>query len=213
MICISINEPNFDKCIESARKYELAEIRIDLCKLNIEQVQKIFSEHNNLIATCRPGYLNEKERIDILKEAIKAGAKYVDIEYETSYANQQEIINTANQYKCDAIISYHNFNETPSQKQLEIIVEQCFSCGADIVKIACMVNKIEDNSILLSLYQNGKRMVVFGMGELGKISRIISPFLGAEFTFASVDDTLNTAPGQISFDKLNYIHNEIRKLI
>jgi len=76
-----------------------------------------------------------------------------------------------------------------------------------------MVNKIEDNSILLSLYQNGKRMVVFGMGELGKISRIISPFLGAEFTFASVDDTLNTAPGQISFDKLNYIHNEIRKLI
>ena len=58
-------------------------------------------------------------------------------------------------------------------------------------------------------------MVVLGMGEMGKITRIMAPFLGAEFTFAAMDEGKETAPGQIPYLKMKeiegYILNEIRK--
>jgi 3-dehydroquinate dehydratase-1 len=50
------------------------------------------------------------------------------------------------------------------------------------------------------------------MGDLGKISRIIAPFLGAEFTYASLSDNESTAPGQISYQKLNQFILDIQQI-
>jgi 3-dehydroquinate dehydratase-1 len=50
------------------------------------------------------------------------------------------------------------------------------------------------------------------MGELGKISRIVAPFLGAEFTYASLTDDNATAPGQISYQRLNKYILEIMQI-
>jgi 3-dehydroquinate dehydratase I len=205
MICVALSETDFDKCFELTNKFELSEIRIDLTGFNKKQVEKLFSSGKKLIATCRPGKINEKERLEILLKAIFSGATYVDVEYETEYGFKQEIIAAALKKKCSVIISYHNFESTPTHDQLKIIVNQAFDSGADVAKIACMVNKPEDNASLLSVYEPGKRIVSIGMGELGKISRIAAPFLGAEFTFASATDEFVTAPGQISYHKLRTV--------
>jgi 3-dehydroquinate dehydratase-1 len=50
------------------------------------------------------------------------------------------------------------------------------------------------------------------MGELGKISRIVAPFLGAEFTYASLSDEDATAPGQISYTRLNQFFIDIQQI-
>ena len=205
MICVALSETNFDKCFELSKKFELCEIRIDLCGFDIEQIKTLFSSGTKLIATCRPGNVSEELRKELLITAINAGAAYVDVEFETDFGFKQEIITVALSKKCDVIISYHNFTSTPSREQLRIIVSQSFDMGAHVAKIACMCQKAEDNASLLSVYEPGKRIVSVGMGELGKISRIAAPFLGAEFTFASATDEFATAPGQISYTKLRTI--------
>jgi 3-dehydroquinate dehydratase-1 len=205
MICVSLSDPDFIKTLELSNKFDLAEIRLDLMGFTLEQVKQIFSAKSRLIATCRPGKLSEEERKKMLLTAINAGAAYVDVEFETDYSFKREIISAALTKKCDVIISYHNFEHTPSREQLKIIVNQSFDMGADVAKIACMVQKPEDNASLMSVYETGKRIVSVGMGEQGKISRIAALFLGAEFTFASANDEQATAPGQVSYTKLKTI--------
>jgi 3-dehydroquinate dehydratase-1 len=74
-----------------------------------------------------------------------------------------------------------------------------------------MVNDNKDNAAILSLFQLGKRLVALGMGEKGKITRVMTPFLGAEFTFASPDQGEGTAPGQITTERMKGVFNELRK--
>lgn len=212
MICVSLSEKDFEKCLEWSKEFELSEIRIDLLGFDKNQLEKIFSSGAKLIATCRPdNNVNDVVRAELLKTAILAGASYVDIEFESSYAFKQDIISLAFDKECEVIISYHNYKSTPSRDQLKIIVEQCFGMGAHIAKIACMVKKPEDNAKILSLYEPGKRIVSIGMGELGRISRIAAPFLGAEFTFASLNDELATAPGQINNEDMKKIMKLLNK--
>src|ERR1035437_3600032 len=165
MICVALQETNVTKCLQILNTVELAEIRIDLAKLSIDDVKKIFSESKTpLIATCRPDNYSNEERMILLKSAITAGAKYVDIEIKN---------NTI------VIISYHNYEMTPDTKELASIISTSFTLGADIAKIAAMVNETKDISRLLQLYDSDKQVVVLGMGEKGKITRVIAPFLGS----------------------------------
>ncbi len=91
-------------------------------------------------------------------------------------------------------------------------MNRCFELGADMAKIATMIKVNRDNSKILSLYKAPGRLVAIGMGELGKISRIVAPFLGAEFTYASLTDDNTTAPGQISYKRLNKYILEIMQI-
>jgi 3-dehydroquinate dehydratase I len=205
MICVCLSETDFHKCYELTKKFDLSEIRLDLTGFKKPEIEKLFSSGARLIATLRPGNISDKDRKELLKLAINSGASYVDVEFETDYGFKQEIIAAAQNKKCDVIISYHNYDFTPPKEQLKIIADQSFDMGATVAKITCMVQKPEDNASLLSIFEPGKRIVSFGMGELGKISRIASVFMGAEFTMASATDEAITGPGQISYTKLRTI--------
>jgi 3-dehydroquinate dehydratase type I len=209
MLCVSISNLDFNGCLEALQGQEMAEIRLDLLSLSLEEVEKIFSLPVKLIATCRPGKQTPENRIKLLVKAISSGAAYIDIEYEASLEEKQFFVKSAEKAGCKVIISYHNYNSTPSMSDLELIVEDCFIIGADIAKIACMVNHEKDSARLLSLYdlekyksgiaplETKKRQIVaIGMGEKGVITRVASIFLGAPFTFVS-NNQIKTAPGQL----------------
>jgi len=191
-------------------KVEMAEIRIDLTGFGPEEIKKAFSHSTPTVATCRPDKLGKKKQLELLNHAIESGAKYVDIEIESDKDQIQRIIEIARMNNCRVIVSYHNFEDTPGLKQLYQITDECFEAGADIAKIATQVKNHSDCARLLSLYSNSKPMVVLGMGEPGKITRIMAPFLGAAFTFASTDDGEPTAPGQIKYEKMKEIERYIR---
>jgi 3-dehydroquinate dehydratase-1 len=212
MICVSLAEKNTDVCLEVLAKVDMAEIRIDLAECSDEDIMKIFSARKKLIATCRPGKYTLSERIHKLKLAIESGATFVDIEYEAEDDFRNELMEFAHARQCDVIISYHNYERTPELDELEKIMHKCFELGADIAKIATLVRVNRDNSKILSLYKAPGRLVAIGMGQLGKISRIVAPFLGAEFTYAALTDDSITAPGQISYDKLNKYILEIMQI-
>jgi 3-dehydroquinate dehydratase type I len=192
----------YEECLSTARKEAFVEFRFDLLGLTLEQVKEAIGSARSCIATCRPGHVDEAQRMEILKTAIQSGADYVDIELESGNAFMDEITRTARDNDTAVIISYHNFDGTPDMPELEQIVANCREAGADIIKIACQVNQVGDLHKLFKLYSIGQRMVIIGMGELGVISRIAAPMLGAEFTFAAPGTGKETAPGQISKDNL-----------
>jgi 3-dehydroquinate dehydratase I len=212
MICASIAEKSVDLCIEWLNKVDMAEIRIDLSEFNNDEIRKVFSQKKKIIATCRPGKIKTEDRLEMLKTAIESGATYVDIEYEATEDYRNALIEFSHNHQCDVIISYHNYDKTPELEELEEIVRDCYARGADLAKIATHVNVNRDNSKILSLYKAPGRLVAIGMGDLGRISRIVAPFLGAEFTYASLTEGSATAPGQISFIKLHQFIRDIQNI-
>jgi len=76
------------------------------------------------------------------------------------------------------------------------IVALCFESGGDIAKIACKVNSERDNARLLGLLDSGRDVIVIGMGEKGRITRIVAPLLGSPFTYAAPARGRETADGQ-----------------
>ncbi len=211
MICVPLGGIGFDDCMSMARKEAFVEFRFDLLSLNLEQVKEVVNAANSCIATCRPGKMEEADRQEILQTAIISGADYVDIEVESDRAFISEIILTARTNDTDIIISYHNFEGTPLLGELEQIVSACRKAGADVVKIASQVNNAGDLQNLFKLYEPELRMVIIGMGVQGVISRIAAPLLGAEFTFAAAETGQETAPGQITKDKLLSIIRQIQE--
>lgn len=207
MICVAIREKNPDRYPEILENIELAEIRIDLAELSCESVQKVFKNSPaKLIATCRPERYTIIQQTELIKTAISNGAAYVDVEIEASKEYKEDIICYAKAHNCKVIISYHNYDETPATELLKELIDTCFADGADIAKLATAANSIQDSARILGLYSYKENVVLLGMGEFGKVTRVASPKLGAEFTFAALTDAEATAPGQLTKAELESIY-------
>jgi 3-dehydroquinate dehydratase I len=198
MICTSIGNVDFETVLEKSKAEELIELRLDLIDLTKEQIKSICSQKAKTIVTCRPGKLNDEERLAKIKQAILAGASLVDTEWDASDDFIDELVPFARGHDCRVIVSFHDPDKTPVKRELEQIVKECSMSGADIVKIVCKVNSKEDNARILSLYSLGKNIIALGLGSLGKITRVAAPLIGAEFTYASLGKGLETADGQMS---------------
>jgi 3-dehydroquinate dehydratase type I len=64
---------------------------------------------------------------------------------------------------------------------------------------------MEDNLTTLnftSATSSKTKVVCFCMGELGKVSRLLSPLFGGFFTFASLERGNETASGQITIQEM-----------
>jgi 3-dehydroquinate dehydratase-1 len=213
MICVAISDKNIDNCLETLKNVDMAEIRLDLTEFGDTNIKKIFSQPKKLIATLRPGVYDDEVRLSRLKTAIKAGAKYVDLEYESDEDYRNKLIDYAHKNNCDVIISYHNFKSTPRLNILNRIVKNCFEYGADIAKVVTTAKTNIDNSRILALYNYPGRIVAFCMGCLGKITRIIAPFMGSEFTYAAMDEGKATAPGQIKYSDIKEIIQKLEWIL
>jgi 3-dehydroquinate dehydratase-1 len=208
MICISISKASqIGTAIGSGA--ELIELRLDLLGAEPEELYSMVPAGIKTVATCRPGEYDEKERISYLTGAIGLGASYVDVELESSGSYAEVIMKSASIHGCEVIFSHHDFSGTPGRKELKDKLEHCYRRGGAVAKIATRVHNREDLQNLVSLYELPGRKVVLGMGTLGRITRVIGPYLGAEFTFASPGDGQETASGQLSAAQLNDIYKMI----
>lgn len=205
-ICVSIGNKAYPEIIDELKRIAFAEIRIDLLELTPNELQSIFQSHKNLIATCRPAKYSEVERAEILMNALRWGAAFVDVEIETDAEWRQPIIELAHELQRKVVVSYHNFKATPNPEELNQIVESLYAAGADFAKIACMVQAPEDNARILGLYANFEKLIAIGMGSGGIITRVIAPLMGAPFTFASLEGT-EIVPGQLDEKQLSVILN------
>ncbi len=222
MLCVSIAERTFSSVGQSLKscmqEADMAEIRLDSLAGSFSEkaCRELLSlSPIPLIFTCRKGDEGgqfagtEEERIKRLAAAVDAGAPYVDVELRTEAGLRNGLVDHAHGNGCMVIMSWHNFSETPELEELERVLSDQVASGADIAKIVTMGRESGDIPRLFSLYYMAYRLdiplVSFCMGETGKISRVASLAMGAFFTFASVDDGTETAPGQIPLHQFRKI--------
>ncbi len=206
MICTSLGNLDFQQALEIASKAEMVEIRADLSDFNDEQLVRIVLASRKSIFTFRPGKIDDNERLRLFKLVCENKITYIDGEIENNPAFIRELKNLTKNSGTDLILSYHNFKLTPPVADLKEILGACYRAGANVAKIACLVNRPEDNSALLGLYHEKGRKVILGMGEGGMITRVAAVPMGAEFTFASWEKGKATAPGQLTIEEMESIN-------
>ena len=210
MICVSIANCTPEACLKALVGIKAAEIRLEtITGIDEAAVKWIFGSKARLVATCRPGKLPEERRKKLLLAAIGAGAAFVDVEFDAADAYKQEIVEKANAAGCDVIVSFHDHEKTPVREELEQIISWCFDSGADVAKIACKANCREDAARLLGLLGKERRLIVAGMGNEGKIVRIVAPLLGSEIAYVAQGRGKETASGQMTADELERKMKEI----
>jgi 3-dehydroquinate dehydratase-1 len=202
MICVPIVEKNYESVLEAAKNSieagaDLIELRIDaMDHPNPDEVSNIIKDIKHpIIATNRmieEGGLfrgSEAERTDILLAAAKH-ADIVDIELQTDEDYLNRIIKASK----STIISYHNFEKTPSAEIILMVVNQERKLG-DIAKFAVMPKNISDTLIVLDVLSQVENTIGISMGEIGRYTRVVAPLFGSPITFASLDNI--SAPGQL----------------
>ncbi len=200
-ICLSLGDLSFDTINVLLKEVNMAEIRIDLLNLMPEELNELFAKHKNLIATCRPGRFDEEERAILLERALVHGAAYIDLEIETLPEWRAPLIKLAADLNRKVIVSYHDFDGTPGDEDLDRIVGSLWDAGAHVAKVACMALTMADSARIMNLYSKHSNLVAIAMGKFGTITRVAAPMLGAPFTFASVKGKI-TAPGQLDYQTL-----------
>jgi len=208
MICVSISRiDQLPEVIDSG--VTLMELRLDLIREDPGHIYQQIPNHVQTIATCRPEGYNESERIELLKTCMDLGAKFIDVEIESTDDYLTTLTSYAHQCGAESIISYHNFEVTPDVKELEQLLQKCYERGGDVAKIAVQVDTLKDVHHLLGVYKLPGRKVVLGMGKPGRITRLMGPYLGAEFTYGAPGAGSETAPGQFSYKQLTDIYKVI----
>ena len=213
-ICVSIIPRTVNealKLIERAEKYkpDFVEVRLDRLKeqgglADIAECTKIPLIATNRAKDCRGEFSgSETQRRRMLLNAAKNGFEYVDI--ELSAVGLKNMVENLRQRGVKPIISFHDFEKTPSIPKMQEILKDQIENGAEVCKIVTTAKVVEDNLTLLNfLYtaSKGSKVVCFAMGFLGKISRLLSPLFGGFFTIASLERGRETAPGQMTIREL-----------
>ena len=203
MICVSIQNKDYQEILEILKTVEMAEIRLDRCALEDEEIEQLFSDSDvPLIATCR--LEEEPQAPAILERAIQAGAKYADLEMEAPAAVGRRIREACRSCGTVLVRSYHNYQNTPPREVLLSVLERARSFGGEVVKIVTTATCEADNQLVASLYKEAApgTLVAFCMGEAGRPSRLEALKQGAPFTYACLSEAEATAPGQWPWEQM-----------
>jgi 3-dehydroquinate dehydratase-1 len=214
-VCVSVPPKTVGEAFDLIQKSEaqnadLIEVRLDSLTVH-DRIADIPSRSKTpLIATIKSveqhGKFSgtETERQKILVDAAKNGFTYVDMDLGIS--NRTELISSLHSAGAKVIVSFHDFDKTPTVEQLNEILDKEVALGADVCKIITTARTVKDNLTTLNFVSEASKkakIVCFAMGELGKQSRLVSPVFGAFFTFACLDEKRKTAKGQLTIKEMN----------
>ncbi|MFQ5834009.1 MAG: type I 3-dehydroquinate dehydratase [Candidatus Thorarchaeota archaeon] len=216
-LCVSLTERTAKKCMEfmSSTEADMVEHRLDFMD-RIERLEEIYrATEKPIIVTCRSrenGGLfdgNEEQRIRNLLMAMAGGASYVDVEIETDSAHLELVREQTSRMECGLIVSKHYHDSTPNEADLLSMVVSLGSAKPDIIKLVTTPKTKDDCRRILRLYDQENRpnlpLIAFGMGPLGRFTRVCALFLGAPFMYVSQDHGEVAAPGQISLSEMRKI--------
>lgn len=169
-----------------------------------------------VIATCRrkdnggsfTGSLTAE--LDVLLKAAQSGCQIVDLEIESAEEARpsqlekfREGIRAAG---AALLVSFHDFSRT---RGLDHAADRIAAFDPDYVKVVSTAHALADNLAVLRLIEDRSRsanVVGIAMGEEGLVSRVLAVREGAEFTFASLQEGVETAPGQVTAQTLRDLY-------
>ncbi len=209
-ICASITSVNDVGTAIAARDYvALYEVRIDLIgptwRHIVRDLPRPWIACNRIPSEGGQALEPEPERCAVLREAADLGADVIDIELLAP--GLSDVLEWA-KGRTLVLISYHDLNATPCEEMLDGVVSRQCAAGADINKVVTTAEAQGDNVTMLRLIRRHPHlsMVSFAMGSVGMASRVLAPLVGARFTYASLAEGSEAAPGQLTVDNLHAMY-------
>jgi 3-dehydroquinate dehydratase-1/3-dehydroquinate dehydratase/shikimate dehydrogenase len=210
-ICVAIARETVEEGLAVAEEIsplaDVIEIRLDRLK-KISVLPFISHLTKPLLFTNRPiweggGFAgDEGARIAPLIEAVQHGADYVDLELKAPTSSQKALLEAVENSAGRLILSWHNFQETPTREELVGRLAMMQDKGAHIAKIVTMAHDYHDVLRVLHLQEEAARMdiplIAFCMGGPGVFSRVATVELGGYMTYCAAVEDEATAPGQLS---------------
>ena len=220
-VVTAVNIPDVKRMVEKAEQSnaDIIEIRMDYLSenFNVEEIRKFTALP--LIATNRfqreGGFFRglNKERVEILLDAAASGFDFIDIELMANHS--KKIVKKIKALGAKSIVSHHLFTLTPNLSEITKIYQRELSVKGDVCKIITTAKKIEDNLTCLRFIVEASKsndVVCFCMGELGVISRLLSPVFGGYFTYASVGKGKESAVGQFTVTETKKFYELIKNI-
>ena len=228
LLCVPVMESNKEEIIDELRtlaksEADIVEWRIDtfVDYKNYNAVREVFAaaaecmKEKIFLYTFRTkkqggmGELAPDELNDLHDLAAESGCvDLLDLEFFEATKPEKEI-RRFQRIGVRVIASHHDFDATPDDRILRMLMEQMQQGGADVAKLAVMPQNADDVVRLLKLTNDMKQkyptlpVVTMSMGALGVVSRMAGEIFGSCITFGAVGET--SAPGQIAADKLDDI--------
>lgn len=210
---------------------DIIEWRADfLQRLNdVDEVLHIVNEIKNkttipLMFTIRAAHeggeeisLSRREKVSLLKQVCeKTEVDIIDFETSNNKADVVDLREVTQATNTLFILSYHNFERTPSDEELLNRAQEAESFGADVAKLALMPRDKEDVLRLLRMTNTidsmlGVPVVTMSMGELGGLSRIVGWTYGSVLSFGVGVES--SAPGQMPIKELRSTIQQMQQLI
>lgn len=236
-ICVAIQAPTpaemfaraslalFTRASLALKDAKFLEFRLDSLAHPVgalPQLKKFIAAHPEItaIATCRrkPNSGNFAgtlaEELAILKKAAAIGCKIVDLEVESAEeaaaAEFQKFRDNIRAAGAALIISFHDFSKT---RGLDRAANRIAAFEPDFIKVVSTARTLADNLAVLRLIEDrsvSSRIVGIAMGEEGLVSRVLGPREGGSFTFVSLEDGSETAPGQVAAGAMRRLYRAHR---
>ena len=156
---------------------------------------------------CRE--LDEKKILYLNELAAKSGViDMLDLEFFEATRPEKEI-RRFKKMGVKIIASHHDFDGTPDERILHMLMDQMEAGGADVAKLAMMPNSYDDVVRMIKLTNDTRDhypdlpIVTMSMGPMGVLTRISGEAFGSCITFGADGET--SAPGQMQVDKLDKI--------
>jgi 3-dehydroquinate dehydratase / shikimate dehydrogenase len=173
---------------------DLVELRLDGVE-DIDVAGALDGRTTPVIVTCRPTWEggrfdgSEEARLEILAQAIRLGAEYVDVEFQ---ADRRRF---ASADRARLVLSFHDFKGMPGD--LLNRVRAMRAEQASIVKLAVTPARLTDCLALRDAMRFDEPHVAIAMGPLGQITRLCPWLFGSRWTYGGT-----IAPGQVTAREL-----------
>lgn len=149
---------------------------------------------------------SEAERIKSIMTLCTLNPDYLDLEYDVPVPTIQAIRKRYPAIKL--ILSYHNFEKTP--EDLPVLLQALYQPDCYAYKIATQAQSTLDALRMLHFVKalgSRHRLIGLCMGEYGQCTRILAPVVGSLFSYAYLDSSHATAPGQLSLHDLSEFYH------
>ncbi|MFZ1218705.1 MAG: type I 3-dehydroquinate dehydratase [Chthoniobacterales bacterium] len=179
IVGVILSPADFQKAVRMRRPPDLFELRLDFLARHLPDVEKAIARlPAPLIITARhpreggSNQLSARKRHVLLRRFLPH-ASYVDIELRSA-GKFVAVLAEARAKGVGTIISFHDFDETPSRPRLDEIARATRSLGADLLKIATRTDTQAQFSRLLEFFLETSvqlPIAAMGVGRLGRTAR------------------------------------------
>jgi len=202
---------DLQRAVRMRNRPDLFELRLDTAAARIQELHEAVEKlRAPLIITARHpregGFheLSARERRDLLRQFLPcAGGVDIELRSARPFAS---VLEKARAEKIRAILSFHDFSDTPGRARLDELARAAHSLGADFLKVATRTDTQLQLSALLDFFERHReemRIAAMGMGRLGRISRLELARRGSALNYAHLGTP--QAAGQLSIAELRRV--------